>query len=189
MKRRNFITATLLSIPAFSFAGFNFWGNKTVRNTTKKGFLIRANESRFDGIQKTMTNDLLRCVISNKDSDGQLLFGTTMPDALRRKGGPPLHIHKHQEEVFFVLSGEFLIQIGDEIFTAKTGDAAFIPRGTPHTFANPIENNPGTLISMHFPGSNEMESYFKTIASGKLPEESEANQTDVGPPINLDAVK
>ena len=30
------------------------------------------------------------------------------------KGGPPLHLHVHQEEWFYVIEGEVLIQIGDK---------------------------------------------------------------------------
>jgi len=121
MKRRNFLSTALLSIPAFSFGKILDF---KIFKRPLKGIFIKANE-------------LLRCVVSNKDSDGQLLMGTTMPNSLKYKGGPPLHIHKLQDEVFFVVSGEFLIPLDKEIFMAKAGDAAFIPRGTPHTFANP----------------------------------------------------
>lgn len=187
MKRRNFLSTAVLSIPAISFAGNGFWNQITTTFNPIKGFFIKSNESRFGGEQKLMQDDLLRCVISNKDSNGQMLLGTTMPNALRFKGGPPLHIHKEQEEIFFVVSGEFLIQLDKEINLAKAGDAVFIPRGTPHTFANPHENNSGSLISMHIPGSNEMEAYFKTIASGQFPEETSADLSDVGAPIDVDA--
>lgn len=187
MKRRNFLSTAVLSIPAISFAGNGFWNQIATTFNPIKGFFIKSTESRFVGEQKLMQDDLLRCVISNKDSNGEMLLGTTMPNALRFKGGPPLHIHKEQDEIFFVVSGEFLIQLDKEIFMAKAGDAAFIPRGTPHTFANPHENNPGSLISIHIPGSDEMEAYFKTIASGKFPEETSADLSDVGAPIDVDA--
>jgi len=187
MKRRNFLSTAVLSIPAISFEGNGFWNQIATTFNPIKGFFIKSTESRFGGEQKLMQDDLLRCVISNKDSNGQMLLGTTMPNALRFKGGPPLHIHKEQDEIFFVVSGEFLIQLDKEIFMAKAGDAAFIPRGTPHTFANPHENNPGSLISMHIPGSDEMEAYFKTIASGQFPEETSADLSDVGAPIDIDA--
>jgi len=162
MKRRNFILTGLLSIPAISFGKILDF---KVFNRPLKGIFIKANESRFDGVQKTITNDLLRCVVSNKDSDGQLLMGTTMPNSLKYKGGPPLHIHKLQDEIFFVVSGEFLIQLDKEIFMAKAGDAAFIPRGTPHTFANPHENNPGSLISKwkHISKPSLQENFLKKL--------------------------
>jgi hypothetical protein len=72
------------------------------------------------------------------------------------------------------------------VFKAKAGDAAFIPRGTHHTFANPVENNPGMLISIHQPGDKQMEADFKTIASGKFPKSWENDPTIVGPPLKVD---
>jgi mannose-6-phosphate isomerase-like protein (cupin superfamily) len=186
MKRSKFILSALMALPALSFAKFLIAVKKDSDKRPAGGLFIKANETRFEGQQRLMKNDLLRCVISSDDSETGLLFGTTMPGALKGKGGPPLHIHKDQDEIFFVVSGEFLIQIDDKVFTARTGDAAFIPRGTKHTFANPVENNPGSLISVHLPGSKEMEGYFKTIASGKFPETTGADLSEVGPPIKVD---
>ena len=185
MKRRNFMVSALLAIPAVSIAGAGFTpGNNTVRN--KKGFFVPAGESRFNGVQKKVGNDILRCVVSCEDTDTDLLMGTTTANALIEKGGPPLHVHPNQDEILFVVSGEFIIQIGDEIFKAKKGDTAFIPRGTHHTFANPVENNPGMLISIHQPGNKQIEADFKTIASGNFPASWENDPTIVGPPIKLD---
>ncbi|MCF2489068.1 cupin domain-containing protein [Dyadobacter sp. CY347] len=186
MKRSNFILSAFLALPGLSFAKSLIPKTKPAEKRPAAGFFIKANETRFDGQQRSMQNDLLRCVISSDDSQTGLLFGTTMPGALQGKGGPPLHIHKDQDEIFFVVSGKFLIQIDDHVYTANTGDAAFIPRGTKHTFANPVENNPGSLMSIHLPGSKEMEGYFKTIASGKFPESSGADLSEVGAPIKLD---
>lgn len=187
MQRRNFLFTSLLALPATLLPKFSFTANNKSNTRPKEGLFIRANESRFDGEQKTMTTDLLRCVVSNKDTDGQLLMGTTMPPSMKYKGGPPLHVHEHQEEIFFVVAGEFLIQLGEEVFLAKAGDAAFVPRGVAHTFANPYEDNPGSLMSVHFPGSIEMEGYFKSIAKGKFPKETDADLKDAGPPIDVEA--
>jgi mannose-6-phosphate isomerase-like protein (cupin superfamily) len=185
MKRLNFMLSALLAIPAVSLAKFNLIKKDKPVLRAKKGFIIRANESRFNGEQKKVGNDLLRCVVSCEDNDTGLLMGTTTAKSLLGKGGPPLHLHEHQDEILFVASGEFLIQIGEEVITAKTGDAAFIPKGIHHTFANPVDNNPGTLISIHQPGNKQMEADFKTIASGNFPKSWENDPTIVGPPIKL----
>ncbi len=178
--------SALMAIPAISSAKFNFLRKESPTSKAKTGFMIRADESRFDGVQKKVGNDLLRCVVSCKDNDTGLLMGTTTSKSLAGKGGPPLHIHMHQDEILFVASGDFLIQIGTEIFKATTGDAAFIPKGTHHTFANPVANNPGLLISIHQPGDKQMEADFKTIASGQFPKSWENDPTIVGPPIKVD---
>jgi len=183
MKRRNFVLTTFLSLTAMPFAGFgNF--KKTLR--PKKGILIRANESRFDGEQKTVKNVIGRCLISSADTDGELLIVAPGEKTFAYKGGPPLHIHKYQDEIFFVASGEFLVQLDKELLTVKTGDTVFIPRGVPHTFANPIENNPGSLISIHQPaGKNE--EFFKYLCTyEKMPDhEIDPDSPVVGPPIKL----
>jgi len=184
MKRRNFVLTTLLSIPALALARF---GEFKKSERAKKAFLIRANESRFDGQQKTVKNVIGRCVVSTADTDGELLIVAPGEKTFKYKGGPPLHIHKYQDEVFFVAGGEFLIQIDTEILNVKTGDAVFIPRGTPHTFANPIENNPGSLISIHQPaGKNE--EFFKYLCTyEKMPDyEIDPDSPVVGAPIKVD---
>jgi len=191
MKRRNLILSALMAIPVVSFARFNFLKKDKPLITAIKGFVIRADESRFQGEQKKLGDDQLRCVISCEDSNSGLLIGTTTSKSLAGKGGPPLHLHEHQDEIMYVASGEFLVQIGEEVMTVKTGDAAFIPGGTHHTFANPVANNPGTLISIFQPGNKQMEADFKTIAAGNFPKSWEndptrpANQTGLNSCSNI----
>lgn len=184
MKRRNFLLAGLLSFPAMGLAKF---GQFKKNERAKKAFIVKANESRFDGEQKTVKDSIGRCVVSSKDTDGQLLIVAPGNMTFTFKGGPPLHIHKHQDEIFFVAQGEFLVQLDKEVFKVSTGDTVFIPKGTPHTYANPIENNPGSLISIHQPvGKNE--EFFKYLCTyNKMPEtEIDPDSPVVGPPIKLD---
>lgn len=183
MKRRNFVLSTIFAFPVTAFAKFSSFAKL---QRPKKGILIRANESRFDGEQKTVKNVIGRCLVSSADTDGQLLIVAPGEKTFAFKGGPPLHIHKYQDEVFFVASGEFLIQIDKEVHTVKTGDTVFIPKGVPHTFANPIENNPGSLISIHQPaGKNE--EFFKYLCTyEKMPDyEIDPDSPVVGEPIKL----
>ena len=51
-------------------------------------------------------------------------------------GGPPLHLHRHEDEVFYVVEGEIEFQRGDQRFRAKAGSTAFLPKDVPHTFRN-----------------------------------------------------
>lgn len=184
MQRRNFVLTALLSLPAIAFAKFEQF---TKRENPKKGIIIRANESRFDGKQKTVKNVIGRCLVSGADTGGQLLIVAPGEKTFAFKGGPPLHIHKHQDEIFFVANGEFLIQIDKEILTVKTGDTIFIPRGVPHTFANPIENNPGSLISIHQPVGKNEEFFNYLCTHEKMPDhEIDPDSPIVGEPIKVD---
>jgi quercetin dioxygenase-like cupin family protein len=66
-------------------------------------------------------------------------------------GGPPLHVHHHQEETIHVLSGEFKIRIGEELHTLGVGGFAYMPAGLPHTFLN-LTDQPAEIIVVYTPG-------------------------------------
>ena len=69
-------------------------------------------------------------------------------------GGPPMHVHAHEEESFYVLRGNFALTIGGKPFTASAGDFVHIPRGVPHTFKN-IGEETGKLLVVATPGGVE----------------------------------
>jgi quercetin dioxygenase-like cupin family protein len=47
---------------------------------------------------------------------------------------PPVHVHQHEDELFYVLSGSVHFRCGDEEFDAGSGDSVYVPRGTRHAF-------------------------------------------------------
>ncbi len=47
---------------------------------------------------------------------------------------PPPHLHQKQDETFHILEGATTITCGDQIWSASTGDYAFLPQGIIHTF-------------------------------------------------------
>ena len=51
-------------------------------------------------------------------------------------GGPPPHIHRREDETFYLLEGEIEFRLGDETITAVPGDFVNVPRGTVHNFRN-----------------------------------------------------
>ena len=68
----------------------------------------------------------------------------------RDAGGPPgpprfiapLHLHRNDDEAWYVLEGTLCVRVGDSDVEAKAGSGVFVPRGTPHTYWNP---GPGPL--------------------------------------------
>jgi uncharacterized cupin superfamily protein len=48
----------------------------------------------------------------------------------------PCHVHHGSDEAFYVLDGELEVLEGDERRTLTSGELAFIPAGTTHTFAS-----------------------------------------------------
>lgn len=66
-------------------------------------------------------------------------------------GGPPLHVHRTQEETFHVLKGRYKVRIGDDIFYCNEGDFAYLPSNVPHAFLN-LTDEPGEVIVVYTPG-------------------------------------
>jgi quercetin dioxygenase-like cupin family protein len=52
-----------------------------------------------------------------------------------RSAGPPLHTHDF-DEAFYMLEGELIFQVEDELFTKRAGEIAFAPRNVAHALAN-----------------------------------------------------
>jgi mannose-6-phosphate isomerase-like protein (cupin superfamily) len=75
-----------------------------------------------------------------------------MVGEMRYLSGPPLHVHRDQDDTFYVLDGAITLQIGDEIVELKAGDFATVPPGTPHTFDNFRKDQPAKAVNLMTPG-------------------------------------
>jgi quercetin dioxygenase-like cupin family protein len=49
--------------------------------------------------------------------------------------GSPLHVHRNEDEWFYVTEGELTFWVGGEVIRAPAGSFVYGPRGIPHTFA------------------------------------------------------
>jgi mannose-6-phosphate isomerase-like protein (cupin superfamily) len=45
----------------------------------------------------------------------------------------PPHLHRSDDEAWYVLEGTLRVRVGQEEVEASAGSAVFVPRGTPHT--------------------------------------------------------
>ncbi len=107
------------------------------------------------------------------------------------KGGPPRHVHHFQDEWFYVVAGEFHVEVGDEQFRLKPGDSLFAPRKLPHAWAHVGEGR-GTLITIATP-VGKFEAFMDgTTEHATLPCEAdickafeEHDMLVVGPPIRV----
>jgi quercetin dioxygenase-like cupin family protein len=181
MQRRKFIIASAAALPLLAL------GQKIKINPTrsKKGFVVKANESRFN--EKTIIGgkNPNNIKVSSKDMNNDL---TVFEYIGNEKGGPPLHVHPHQDEIFFIVEGDYLFQVGTEKHNLKTGDTIFLPRTIPHTFAQLSET--GKMFFLFQP-SGKMEDFFRAIAnltSPPTPEQgaklfSDHDMKVVGPPL------
>jgi mannose-6-phosphate isomerase-like protein (cupin superfamily) len=82
--------------------------------------------------------------------------GTFVIAEWRDPGGPPgpprliapRHVHHRDDEAWYVLEGALCVQVGEEIVEAPAGSAVFVPRGTPHTYWNPLPTPTRYLLVM-----------------------------------------
>jgi mannose-6-phosphate isomerase-like protein (cupin superfamily) len=66
----------------------------------------------------------------------------------------PLHVHHHEDEAFYILSGTIDFVCGDDRFRAQDGEFVFLPRTVPHTFLG-ISEEPTRALVMFLPGGLE----------------------------------
>jgi len=97
--------------------------------------------------------------VLTEDTHGELLI---IEHANHSKGGPPRHIHPHQDEWFYVLEGEFVAEVGTERHTLRAGDSILAPRNLPHTWAF-TGNGPGKLL-ISFTPAGKMEAFFRRVS-------------------------
>lgn len=75
--------------------------------------------------------ELYRVRVSGSDTAG----GFAVLDTECRRGhGSPMHIHRHDSEVFLVLSGTLRVVVDEQEHEAGEGCAAVLPPGRPHGF-------------------------------------------------------
>ncbi len=63
-------------------------------------------------------------------SDGIAMLESAQPYGT----SPPLHVHRAEDEAFYVLEGELRIRAGNAEFRIGAGEAALAPAGVPHTY-------------------------------------------------------
>src|SRR4249920_1216840 len=66
---------------------------------------------------------------------------------------PPLHVHKNEDEWFYMLDGEVTFHVGGEDLSGRGGAFVSFPRGIPHTFT--VESNSARFLVMNTPGGFE----------------------------------
>ena len=78
---------------------------------------------------------------------------------------PPLHVHRNEDEAFFVLEGRVRFHVDGRDVVAGPGSFVFLPRDLPHTFL--VEGDEDAhLLTLLSPGGGER--FF--IEGGRTPE-------------------
>ena len=117
-------------------------------------------QSRDDAPGGVLLGGSINVRVRSEDTDGT--FGLIEQVVPAGFPGPPLHVHPEFEETFYVIEGRIAVRVGDEAHEAGPGSVAVVPRGTPHTFANPTDR-PVRMLVLVTPGG--FERYFEALAA------------------------
>jgi mannose-6-phosphate isomerase-like protein (cupin superfamily) len=128
--------------------------------------------------------------VATKDSAGAF-FLTEQPIS-RKWAGPPRHFHREQDEWFYCLSGQYVVEVGNQRFALTPGDSVLGPRQVPHAFAFTGDTTGSLLIG--FTPALRIEEFFRELArrgeyfgNGTAADKERARQyygiENVGPPL------
>lgn len=152
----------------------------------------RQGQARTVGVSDTAYTVLTR------DTGGDLFV---IEQRNRRKGGPARHLHRGEDELFFVLSGTYVVEIGRDRVWLDVGDCVLGPRGIPHAWAFAGEAD-GRLLIAYAP-AGKMEAFFNAraahgLAPGQYSDPRSASDAAflraygmelIGPPIAIDSLR
>ena len=90
-----------------------------------------------------------------------------------------LHLHRNEDEAWYVLEGRLGFRVGDDEVEAGPGEGVLVPRGTPHTYWNAVSACTRYLIVMgprtarlveeiHDPGAKDFAALFERHGSELL---------------------
>jgi mannose-6-phosphate isomerase-like protein (cupin superfamily) len=153
MQRRSFLS---LAVAAASTAAYSQSPN-TPSSNTPSPLPARSVASGKDRLGETHHFGIasVSFKVVTDDTAGDLF---AIEQATHHKGGPPRHLHLNQDEWFYVLEGEFLIEIGDQRLTLHQGDSVLARRKVPHVWA--FTGNSGGRVLITFTPAGRMEAFF-----------------------------
>jgi len=86
--------------------------------------------------------DTVQVKLRGEDTGGLLSVGIGIAPP---GGGPPIHRHYNEDELFYILEGRIRFLTNDEWTEVAPGGVVFLPRGSVHTFQN-VGETPGKML-------------------------------------------
>ena len=80
------------------------------------------------------------------------------------ESGNHLHVHRHEDEIVYVLEGTIEVRLGDQKLQAVAGGVAYLPKQIPHALYNSLKTR-SRYLGMATPGG--MENFFDELATAQ----------------------
>ncbi|MDQ1692882.1 MAG: hypothetical protein QOH85_417 [Acidobacteriaceae bacterium] len=144
MQRRSFLVAAVAAVPlalAADAGSQSMYGKAIASPHPTTGpqpassepdpHLVRNGEARLSERHNIGVSSTNYKVLTADTGDDLFIF----QHANQKKGGPPRHLHHHEDEYFYVLDGEYIVELDSKRFLLKQGDSVLGPQGVPHAWA------------------------------------------------------
>ncbi|MBL8079633.1 MAG: cupin domain-containing protein [Anaerolineales bacterium] len=122
-----------------------------------------------------------------QDENGLFVIENTF----HAKGGPAKHLHFDQDEWFYSVEGEFILEVGSERIVLKPGESLLAPRKVPHVWAFSGNGPRGRMLITFLP-AGKMEAFFREVTKANaMPPQDPAlwkahGMELLGPPLKLE---
>ena len=147
--------------------------------------LVAAGADRF-GEHRGLGISSIDFKVVPQDSSGLFILENTF----HARGGPARHLHYDQDEWFYAVEGEFIVEVGHERISLTPGDSLLAPRKIPHVWAHVGEGRGRILIT--FMPAGKMEAFFRIVtqANAMPPQDPELWRAHgmelLGPPLSVE---
>jgi mannose-6-phosphate isomerase-like protein (cupin superfamily) len=180
MKRRSFLKSAVSAFPIALSQPFVLAGESTA-DLSPEARVVPAGKDMFD---EARSLGFSRITFKTSTRETDHVFIIEHDNLL--SGGPALHYHLAQEEWFYVMEGEIVLQVGDKRLRLGAGESVLAPRKVPHAFTA-VGDKPAKML-IAFSPAGKMEGFFREAAKpGAAPMDAALFQKYemvlVGPPI------
>lgn len=86
--------------------------------------------SSKEGTTFNILGHMVTVKLHSWDGNNNYVFELISPPG----SGIPPHVHKNEDEVFYILEGSLEVMIGEKVFKATAGDCLNLVRNVPHTY-------------------------------------------------------
>lgn len=125
---------------------------------------------REDGEMLNVLGDNQFVLLTGEDTEGRFtLVENRNPPGV----GPPPHVHRNEDEVFYVLAGRVEFEVDGERRVGEAGTTVLLPRGSTHTW-RVVGDEDARMLIMLMPAG--LEDYFRELSglAGDGPPDMEA---------------
>ena len=107
----------------------------------------------------SVVGDRYRFLVTGEQTGGAYaMFDFYVPS----QHGPPPHVHHREDEVFYILEGEFDFHVAGQTYRLEPGQTIFGKRDIPHSFQC-VSPTPGRMIVTVSPAG--LEKFFEEVGT------------------------